>query len=93
MNTFFKSKDPKTNYTEQNETSEDYINGIKCLEDLQKTNLSNIANTYFKMKENKKCIETCEALLVLDPRSVKALYWRGRAYAEEADYDEAIKDF
>jgi hypothetical protein len=34
MNTFFKSKDPKTNYTEEDETSEDYINGIKCLEDL-----------------------------------------------------------
>lgn len=32
-------------------------------------------------------------MLALDPRSVKALYWRGRAYVEEADYDEAIKDF
>ena len=34
IESYFKSKDPKTNYTEEDETSEDYINGIKCLEDL-----------------------------------------------------------
>ncbi len=35
----------------------------------------------------------CDQALQEDHKNVKALFWKGRANAEEAEYDDAIRDF
>ena len=41
---FFKSKDSKGNYSKEDSTTEEFKEAIKKLEDLEKTNLTNLAN-------------------------------------------------
>lgn len=60
---------------------------------LQVANWTNLALVFFKQGENIKCIEMCDQALQEDHKNVKALFWKGRANAEEAEYIDAIRDF
>ena len=88
---FFKSKDAKTNYEEEDEQTTMYRDATLALEALQVANLTNLALVLFKKDQLEKCIETCDSALELDHRNIKALFWKGRANAEDAEYDNAIQ--
>ncbi|XP_057540358.1 peptidyl-prolyl cis-trans isomerase PASTICCINO1 [Amaranthus tricolor] len=53
----------------------------------------NVAACYLKMGECRKSIETCNKVLDANPVHVKALYRRGMAYMELAEFQEAKNDF
>jgi len=53
-------------------------------------NLTNLALVSFKRDKNQECLDWCKEALEIDHRNVKAMFWKGRATAEEADYDDAI---
>eukprot|EP01027_Heterolobosea_sp_BB2_P020451 GEZU01029177.1.p1 GENE.GEZU01029177.1~~GEZU01029177.1.p1 ORF type:complete len:315 (-),score=151.96 GEZU01029177.1:99-1043(-) len=55
--------------------------------------LLNAAMCHLKLKEYKNAIESCTKALKIDPNSVKALYRRGVAYSDSAEYELAEKDF
>lgn len=90
INQFFKSKDAKTNYEEEDEQTTMYRDATLALEALQVANLTNLALVQFKKDRMQKCIETCDLALELDHRNIKALFWKARANAEDAEYDTAI---
>ena len=52
-----------------------------------------MALVLFKQEKNEECIALCDKALEIDHRLVKAWYWKARASAEEAEYDDAIKFF
>ena len=91
IDAFFKSKDAKTNYEEEDEQTTTYRDATLALEALQIGNLTNLALVMFKKDNLQKCIENCDQALELDHRNIKALFWKGRANAEDAEYETAIQ--
>lgn len=55
--------------------------------------MTNLALVLFKQDKLEKCIEICNQALELDHRCIKAIFWKARATAEDAEYDDAIKIF
>lgn len=55
--------------------------------------MTNLALVLFKQDKCVECIDLCNQALELDHRCVKALFWKARANAEEAEYEDAIKIF
>lgn len=54
---------------------------------------SKLGDQYFKQGEYQKAVEAYTEYISLQPRNVKALYNRGRAYEELGKYKEALADF
>ena len=93
IDNFFTSKDAFKNYTEENEQLTTYRDAKDALQQMQVSNLTNLALVLFKQLKNTECIEACNRALEIDHRCSKALYWKARANTEEAEYDDAIKGY
>lgn len=54
---------------------------------------SEIGDKFFKSKQYQKAADAYTEYLRMQPRDVKSLYNRGRAYEELGQFDKALKDF
>ncbi|MEM7108512.1 MAG: tetratricopeptide repeat protein [Bacteroidota bacterium] len=54
---------------------------------------SELGDSYFNNGEYQKAIEAYSEYLRMQPRDIKTIYNRGRAYEELEQYDEALEDF
>lgn len=92
VHSYFRTKDAKKNFQEEDETQEEYQNQIKELDTLNKTCLSNLCVIQAKKKAWKEVIKHAEEALLVDPDYVKARYHKGRALIELSEYPKAIED-
>lgn len=94
---FFKSKDSKGNYIKEDATTEEFQEAIKKLQELEKTNLTNLAVINLKQMQYARCVEFCEKAIALEGEdayttvSIKAYFLMGKALIDHTEYTKAIK--
>lgn len=53
----------------------------------------NVAVCKYKAKQYESIIDITNQVLDVNPKSIKAWYFRGRAFSEMQEYDEAVESF
>lgn len=91
---FYKSKDSKGNYIKEDSTTEEFLDAIKKLGELEKTNLTNLAVINLKQQQYARCIDFCERAIELEkdaytPCLIKAYFLMGKALIEHTEYQKA----
>ena len=96
---FYKSKDSKGNYIKEDSTTDEFLEAIGKLRDLEKTNLTNLAVINLKQQQYGRVIEFCEKAIDLHthassenytPCLIKAYFLLGKALIEHTEYTKAI---
>ena len=88
---YFRTKDAKNNHQKEDEETEDFKQKLQELDKINKTTLSNICIIHSKSKEWQDVLKYSEEALKTDTRYVKAIYYKGRAHLELAEYQKAIE--
>ena len=96
---FFKSKESKGNYVKEDSSTEEFKQAILRLEELEKTNLTNLAVINLKQQQYGRTIEFCEKAINLEgegsytPTLIKAYFLMGKALIENTEYTKAKDAF
>jgi len=96
---FFKSKDAKGNYIKEDSTTDEFLEAIGKLRELEKTNLTNLAVINLKQMAYGRCVEFCEKAIGLEGDdayttvSIKAYFLMGKALIDHTEYTKAITCF
>ncbi len=91
---FFKSKDSKGNYIKEDSTTDEFLEAIGKLRELEKTNLTNLAVINLKQIQYGRCIDFCERAITLEgdaytPCLIKAYFLMGKALIDHTEYSKA----
>lgn len=91
---FYKSKDSKGNYIKEDSTTDEFLEAIGKLRELEKTNLTNLAVINLKQQQYGRVIEFCEKAIGLEgesytPTLIKAYFLLGKALIENTEYTKA----
>eukprot|EP01133_Synstelium_polycarpum_P000395 gene395-464_t len=73
-----------------------YLDCVSMMDGLRQTQTTcylNMALCFTKLNKLKDAIQSCNEALALNPKDVKGLFRRGKAYSLQSDHDEAIQDF
>lgn len=95
INGYFNFGDSTNNYAKEDETDPEFISINKQLKAIKLTTFSNLVVCKFKMQEWQSIIGITDQILdeQMDPKNIKALYFRGQASQQLDEYDQAVHCF
>lgn len=89
----FNLKDIYNNLKEEDVNTEEFKTMTDDLKKLELQTITNLLVVKSKLKEWNDVVEFSVKALVIEPKNIKALFFRGKAYLNLLEYDEAIKVF
>ena len=93
MYSHFNLKDIYNNLQEEDKESEKYKKTEEELKKIEIQSLTNIMVVKSKLKEWQDIVDISPKALEIDPNNIKALFFRGKAFLNLLEYDQAIEIF
>ncbi|CAI2361261.1 unnamed protein product [Moneuplotes crassus] len=93
INGYFNFGDANNNFLKEDEESEEFKKYYKELWDLKEPCFMNVAVCKYKMKEYESIIDITNQVIDYKPDCLKAWYFRGKAFYEMQEYDQAVEAF
>lgn len=91
VNGFYNFGDTNNNFLKEDETTEEWKALHSQIEALKVTLFVNLTVCKVKLAEWQSVTLVTEQIVQMDPKNVKALYFRGKAFGELKQYKEAIQ--
>ncbi len=93
INGYYNFGDADNNFLKEEETSESFQTAYRDLWDLKEPCFMNVAVCKYKMKEYESIIDITSQVIDYKPECLKAWYFRGKAFFEMQEYDQALEAF
>lgn len=93
INGYFNFGDANNNFLKEDEEDSDFKNYHQLLWELREPCFMNVAICKYKVKQFESIIDITNQVLDFNSKCLKAWYFRGKAFFEMQDYDEAVEAF
>lgn len=90
INAFYSFGDAKNNFRKEDENSEDYVKNNAELMGIKVVTFNNLVVCKYKTQEFDSIISITDQILLDDPKNIKALYFRGKAFIEKREFKKAV---
>ena len=93
INGYFNFGDADNNFLKEDEESEEFKKAYTELWAIKEPWFMNVAIWKYKLGEHESIIDITNQVIDYNPKSIKAWYFRGKAFYEMQEYDKAIESF
>jgi len=93
INGYYNFGDANNNFLKEDENSDNFKSWHEELWGLKEPCFMNVAVCKYKAKEYESIIDITNQVIDYNPNSLKAWYFRGRAFGERQEYDDAVESF